>query len=95
MKDLLDFLDKYNIEYTVDGDSVIAGDVYLENRGITKLPESIGTLKCRALNISSNKLTSLPESIWNLKCPGLYLENNNLTSLPEAIGNLKCQGLSI
>jgi len=47
MKDLLEFLDKYNIEYTVDGDSVIAGDVYLENLGITTLPESIGNLKGR------------------------------------------------
>ena len=47
MKDLLDFLDKYNIVYTVDGNSVIAGDVYVENEGITSLPVSIGNLKGR------------------------------------------------
>jgi len=95
MKDLLDFLDKYNVEYTVDGDTVIAGYISLENRGITTLPESIGNLKCETLSIPSNKLTSLPASIGNLKCETLYLENNNLTSLPESIGNLKCETLSI
>ena len=54
MKDLLDFLDKYNIEYTVDGDSVIAGDIHLENLGITTLPESIGSLTCETLYLLRN-----------------------------------------
>ena len=95
MKDLLDFLDKYNIEYTVDGDSVIAGGVYLENLGITTLPESIGNLKCQHLDLQRNKLTSLPESIGNLKCEYLNLRGNNLTSLPESIGNLRCEYLNL
>jgi len=65
MKDLLEFLDKYNVEYTVDGDSVIAGDVHVDNN-LTSLPESIGNLKCKYLYISSNKLTSLLESIGGM-----------------------------
>ena len=88
MKDLLEFLDKYNVEYTVDGDSVIAGDVRIDNIGITTLPESIGSLKCDAMDISNNKLTSLPESIGNLKCQVLYLQDNKLTSLPESTGGM-------
>ena len=93
MKDLLEFLDKYNIVYTVDGNSVIAGDVYVENEGITSLPVSIGNLECQGLYLRCNNLTSLPESIGNLKCRYLDLQCNNLTSLPESIGNLTCEYL--
>lgn len=46
MKDLLEFLDKYNIEYTVDGDSVIAGDVHVDNN-LASLPESTGGMVVR------------------------------------------------
>ena len=47
MKDLLEFRDKYKIEYTVDGSSVIAGAIHLADNNLTSLPESIGGMVVR------------------------------------------------
>ncbi len=94
-QDLIDFLKKYNVEFTQDGEyAVVGGDLYLSNNQLTTLPESIGNLKVGGgLDLYNNQLTTLPESIGNLKVGGdLYLYNNQLTTLPESIGNLKVGG---
>ena len=86
-KKLTDFLDKYNVEYTIHSDCVeVKNDLYLSDNKLTSLPESFGNLKIGgSLWLACNKLTSLPESIGNLKIGGsLELYYNNLTSLPES-----------
>ena len=83
MKDLIKFLDKYNVTYTIEGDYIIADNIDLSNKNITELPESIGNIKCNNLYLNYNNLTSLPESIGNIKCNNLYLSYNKLTSLPN------------
>lgn len=95
IKELTNFLDKYDVDYEVVGDRVVAKEVDLCSRGITQLPDSIGYLQCESLLLHSNNLTSLPVSIGNLKCEGLYLYNNSLTSLPDSFGNLKCEYLDL
>ena len=95
MKDLTEFLDKYGVKYTRDGDTVeVGGNLHLGYNQLTSLPESFGNLKVGGdLHLCYNKLTSLPESFGNLKVGGdLYLYNNQLTSLPESFGNLKVGG---
>ena len=93
MKELTDFLDKYEIKYKIENELVIADDIYLYDKGITELPKSIGSLKCEILNLSQNNITELPKSIGNLKCKELYLHQNEITELPKSIGNLKCEYL--
>ena len=85
MKELLAFLDKYRVKYTVEGDEVIvSGNLYLYNNQLTALPESFGNLKVGGdLWLHNNQLTALPESFGNLKVGGdLSLSNNQLTSEP-------------
>ena len=94
-KELTDFLDKYNVEYTIQSDCVeVEGDLCLEYNNLTSLPESFGNLKIGGdLWLNDNELTSLPESFGNLKIGGrLGLNRNELTSLPESFGNLKIGG---
>ena len=46
MKELTDFLDKYGVEYTIDGEHVLVpGDLEIEDQELTRLPESFGNLK--------------------------------------------------
>ncbi len=65
-------------------------DVYLNNNGLSMLPEDIGLLiNLKTLSVVNNELTKLPESIGELRnLLVLFLENNKLTSLPESISNL-------
>ncbi|MBD3349954.1 MAG: hypothetical protein GF364_00530 [Candidatus Lokiarchaeota archaeon] len=60
-------------------------------KGLSSLPESIGSLKSLTyLNLWNNNLSSLPDSIGSLKSlKELKLYNNNLSSLPDSIGSLK------
>jgi len=95
MQDLIDFLNKYNIQFTVENDTVVGDIVNLSYNKLQSLPESIGNLKCNKLYLNNNKLKSLPESFGNLKCNKLYLNNNKLKSLPESFGNLKCNQLDL
>ena len=67
MKELIKFLDKYNISYTVEGDYVIADNIKFSNNNLTELPESFGNIKCNNIDLSNNKITELPESFGNLK----------------------------
>jgi len=85
MKDLTEFLDKYGVKYTINGDTVeVGGDLSLYSNQLTSLPESFGNLKVGGnLYLNSNQLTSLPESFGNLKVGGdLYLNNNQLKETP-------------
>lgn len=93
LKELTNFLDKYNVKYEVIGDSVVADTVNLDGRGITHIPDSIWYLKCKSLWLHDNNLTSLPDNIWSIQCEYLSLNDNNLTSLTDSFGNLKCEGL--
>jgi Leucine-rich repeat (LRR) protein len=67
-----------------------APDLDLSQRGLTKLPESIGKLtQLQDLNLSENRLTGLPEFIGKLtQLETLDLMSNQLTKLPESIGKL-------
>ncbi|MBW4617999.1 MAG: leucine-rich repeat domain-containing protein [Cyanosarcina radialis HA8281-LM2] len=64
--------------------------LYLSNKKISVLPDSIGDLvNLTVLDLEGNKLTTLPESIGdlvNLKVLNLY--RNRFVTLPESIGNL-------
>ena len=94
-KELTDFLDKYNVEYTIHSDCVeVEGNLGLENKNLKSLPKSFGNLKIGGgLYLEHNNLTSLPESFGNLKIKGsLSLGCNKLASLPESFGNLKING---
>jgi hypothetical protein len=43
-KDLTEFLDKYGVKYTIDGDTVqVGGDLYLYSNQLTSLPERFGS----------------------------------------------------
>ena len=95
MKELTDFLDKYGVEYTIDGEHVLVpGDVRLICPELTHLPESFGNLKIGGgVYLTCPKLTRLPESFGNLKVGGgVYLICSKLTHLPESFGNLKVGG---
>lgn len=94
IKELTNFLDKFDVEYKVVGNRVEADKVDLAFESITHLPESIGNLKCKELYLESNDLTSLPDSFGKLKCEKLHLYNNRLTSLPKSFRNLKCKYLN-
>jgi len=86
MKDLTEFLDKYGVKYTIDGDTVkVGGNLYLDNNQLTSLPESFGNLKVGGdLYLYYNQLTILPESFGNLKVGGnLSLDNNQLKDTPN------------
>jgi Leucine-rich repeat (LRR) protein len=70
--------------------------IYLSNKGLSALSESIGNLQhLQELDLYNNNLSSLPESFGNLQhLQGLDLSYNHLSSLPESIGNLQnLQGL--
>ncbi len=66
MKELTDFLDKYGVEYTIDGEPVfVPGDLEIEDQELTRLPESF---------------VGLPESFGNLKIGGSVFALNALRS---------------
>jgi leucine-rich repeat protein SHOC2 len=64
--------------------------LYLSNRNIDTLPESIGELtELTELHLENNQLTNLPESIGKLtNLTKLYLQSNQLIDLPEILANL-------
>ena len=109
IKELTDFLDKYDVEYKIVEDRivvyhtvffeyrVVAEEVILCFNDITQLPESIGYLTCDHLYLNDNKLTSLPDSIVNLQCKSksLWLDGNKLETLPDNIGELQCKDLTL
>jgi Leucine-rich repeat (LRR) protein len=80
MKELLEFLDKYSIDYKIENGKVICEYIWLllSNKGISTLPENIGLLECYMLDLSNNNLTELPKSIGDLKCNNIHLRNNNI-----------------
>jgi leucine-rich repeat protein SHOC2 len=65
-------------------------DLFLSDRNLTHLPESIGSLtNLTHLFLRDNQLTHLPESIGNLtNLTHLYIHKNKLTHLPESFRNL-------
>jgi Leucine-rich repeat (LRR) protein len=87
------FLEVDVLEWDTFGFKIDTGNVVgigMFNRGLTKLPDSIGNLSSlEELYLGSNKLVYLPESIGKLKSlQKLFLRNNNLISLPDSIGSL-------
>jgi Leucine-rich repeat (LRR) protein len=83
------WLDGLGIVMTVDELKNLQ-ELDLSNKGLTRIPESIGELKnLKELVLSVNKLEKLPESFGKLtNLQKLGLSTNQLTSLPESIGNL-------
>jgi Leucine-rich repeat (LRR) protein len=78
MKELLEFLDKHKVDYRVENDKVICVCVYLDNKGISTLPENIGLLDCFRLDLDNNQITELPKSFGDIKCNKLWLHNNDI-----------------
>jgi Leucine-rich repeat (LRR) protein len=94
-QELTNFLDKYKKQYIIHSDCVeVEGDLCLNDKKLTSLPESFGNLKIGGgLYLHENNFTSLPESFGNLKIGGsLWLDGSNLRSLPKYFGNLKIGG---
>lgn len=71
-----------------------ATSLELPNKGISELPDEIGTLtSLQVLILSNNEITRLPESIGDLiSLYSLDLSGNQLTSLPDSIGKLTSLG---
>ena len=64
MKDLIGFLEKYNItDYIIEGDRVVYNDdLYLCDNQLTELPQNFGNLKVNGdLALHNNQLRELPE----------------------------------
>jgi Leucine-rich repeat (LRR) protein len=80
MKELniLEFLDKYKVEYGVKNDKVICNILNLSNRGITSLPKDIGRLECDVLDLAYNEIKELPISFGDMRCKGIQLRHNNI-----------------
>jgi hypothetical protein len=94
-QDLTDFLDKYDIKYTVKSDCVeVNGDVDMHDELLSELPESFGFLRINgSLYLDGNALKFLPESFGNLKVTEILdLSNNSLQSLPESFGDIEVGG---
>lgn len=73
--------------------SRVRSSMILHNMGLTTLPESIGDLHVRDLNLSLNNFTTLPETFGQLQVGGdLMLIRCGLTSLPESFGDLSVSG---
>ncbi len=67
-----------------------ATELSLRDKGLWKLPESLGKLtQLQSLNLSFNQLTVLPEWLGQLtQLWSLDLTGNRLTALPESLGQL-------
>jgi len=89
------FLDYYGIKYTVKGNRVIADWVLLSERQIKEIPDDIGRLICRSLDLSYNDIKVLPDSIGDLICWELDLGFNLITHIPETICNIKCVHINL
>jgi len=82
------FLDHYGVEYSIQGDRVVAKRYYVDliYKCIAELPEDIDRLVCGILNLSYNLITRLPDSIFKIKTCDLNLSYNKITEIPESIG---------
>lgn len=56
MQDLIDFLDKYNVQYKIEDGIIVADNIILSNNQITHLPESFGNHRCDFIQLRNNKL---------------------------------------
>ena len=83
-----------NVEVDPSNPSRVVGNLRWIHKGITVLPESIGSLTVGGtLSLGSNQLASLPEGFGSLTVGGdLYLYGNRLRSLPEGFGSLTVGG---
>ncbi len=95
MEELIKFLDKYHVQYTIEDGIIIADNIDLSHNQITHLPESFENLCCNEIYLSYNKLTTLPESFGNIRCKYIYLSSNQITHLPESFGNLRCERIDL
>jgi Leucine-rich repeat (LRR) protein len=59
-------------------------------RGLSVLPESIGSFKyLEHLDLCNNNISKIPESIGSLtSLKALWLSNNNIENIPDSIGSL-------
>ena len=80
----------YDVEVDPSDLSRVVGDLCWDDKGITVLPDSIGSLTVEGgLYVGSNQLASLPEGFGSLTVGGdLHLWSNQLASLPEGFGSL-------
>lgn len=94
-EELIDFLDKYNVKYTIHSDCVeVKGDLWLSRRNIKSLPQFFGILRISgSLHLEYNNLEYLPQSFSNLEIGcNLHLDRNKLISLSNSFANLKIGG---
>ena len=78
----------YKYGYITEENRVV--ELYLYNKELTDIPESIGQLKyIQTLDLRRNKFKVVPDSIGKLKnLIRLLLDENQIESLPKSIGNL-------
>jgi hypothetical protein len=95
MKELTDFLDKYNVQYIVDNGNVIADEIDLSYNKITVLPENLHLIKCTYLRLNDNKIKKLPENFHLIKCDVLDLSWNEISELPDNFHLIKCRNLDL
>ena len=83
-----------DVNVDLENSSQVVGDLDWYNKGITVLPESIGTLTVTGnLYLNGNQLASLPKDFGFLTVEGvLRLDNNRLASLPEGFDSLTVGG---
>jgi hypothetical protein len=93
MKELTDFLDKYNVKYTIQNGYVIANDIDLSDNKISKLPENIHLIRCNWIDLSYNDISKLPENFHLIKCNWINLSYNNISKLPENFHLIECRNI--
>jgi hypothetical protein len=95
MKELTDFLDKYNVQYIVDNGNVIADEIDLSYCEIIELPKNFHLIKCDVINLYKNRISKLPENFHLLKCSNINLSHNKIIKLPENFHLLKCDTIRL
>jgi hypothetical protein len=95
MKELTDFLDRYDIDYTIDNGYVVANEIDLSFKNISELPDNFHLIKCNNFYLGGNEISELPENFHLIRCNSISLYNNRISKLPENIHLLKCNNLNL
>jgi hypothetical protein len=95
MEELIKFLDKYKIGYSIKNGHIIAHTIDLSWYKINELPESFHLIKCTNLYLYNNKISKLPDNFHLIKCECIDLSNNSITELPENFHLIKCKEINL
>jgi hypothetical protein len=95
MKELIDFLNNYNVNYTIENGCVVANEIDLSQSGICELPENIHLIKCNYLFLDHNRISKLPENLHLFRCHWIDLSHNQISELPENLHLINCNYLNL